>query len=49
MKTILAVLALSLTPAIAMAECSYGKQQAASCKAGTSFDQATGTCVATNA
>lgn len=45
-KMILAALALAFTPAVAMAECSYGKHaQTASCQAGTTWDAATSSCV----
>ncbi|MEP3345457.1 MAG: hypothetical protein ABJN34_11455 [Litoreibacter sp.] len=45
-KTFLAALALTLTPALAAAECSYGQhKQAASCQAGSTWDTATGACV----
>jgi hypothetical protein len=45
-KTILAAVVLALTPAIAFAECNYGKTaQTASCQAGTTWDAATSTCV----
>lgn len=49
-KTTLAALALTLAPALALAEgCNYGKieQQAMSCAAGTSYDASTKTCVPT--
>lgn len=49
-KTILTALALTLAPALALAEgCNYGKtdQQAMSCAAGTTYDAASNTCVAT--
>lgn len=49
-KTVLVALALTLAPALALAEgCNYGKheQQAMSCAAGTTFDAASNTCVAT--
>lgn len=46
MKTALAVLVLTLAPAVAFAECNYGKhQQAASCAAGSSWDSSAGACV----
>lgn len=47
-KMILATLALTLAPTIASAMgCEHGAhQQAASCQAGTSWDAATGSCVA---
>ncbi len=46
-KTFLVVAALALTPGLALAECSYGKQQqAASCASGYSWDVDSGKCVA---
>lgn len=45
-KTLLAALALTLTPALASAECVYGQhKQAASCQTGATWDAETGTCV----
>lgn len=45
-KTFLAVLALTLTPALASAECIYGQhKQAASCQAGATWDADKGVCV----
>lgn len=46
-KTLAAALALTLVPALAMAECSYGKQAAMSCADGSSYDAASGKCVPT--
>ncbi|PTX56506.1 hypothetical protein C8N43_1165 [Litoreibacter ponti] len=47
-KTLLAVAALALTPTLAAAECSYGKQQQAStCATGAVWDADAGKCVAT--
>lgn len=47
-KTILAVVALALTPTLAAAECSFGKhQQAATCATGSVWDADTGKCVVT--
>ena len=46
MKTILAALVLTVAPAIAMAECSYGKQaQTATCADGSKWDASAGKCV----
>ncbi|SFR53856.1 hypothetical protein [Litoreibacter janthinus] len=46
-KTLLAALALTLTPAIASAECAFGQhKQAASCQAGSTWDAEKGACVA---
>ncbi|EPX79970.1 hypothetical protein [Litoreibacter arenae] len=46
-KTLLATLALTLAPALASAECAFGKQQqAATCQAGATWDAEKGTCVA---
>lgn len=47
-KTILAVVALALTPTLAAAECSYSKQQqAATCVSGSVWDADAGKCVVT--
>lgn len=48
-KTVLMALALTLAPALAVAEgCSFGKhQQAMSCAAGTTYDADTNSCVPT--
>ncbi|MEO1734400.1 MAG: hypothetical protein AAFR45_12355 [Pseudomonadota bacterium] len=47
MKTVLAALALTTLPAVAMAECNWGhyKQQAQSCVAGMSWDADKQACV----
>jgi len=46
-KTLLAATVLSAAPALAMAECSFGKmQQAQSCAPGTSWDGDKAACVA---
>ncbi|SFJ54126.1 hypothetical protein [Jannaschia pohangensis] len=47
-KTLLAATVLSAAPALAIAECSYGKlqQQAQSCAPGTSWDGEKAACVA---
>ena len=42
----LIILATALAPTLASAQCIHSEQQAASCKPGTSWDAATGTCVA---
>jgi len=49
LKTLLAALALTVTPAIAMAECSWGKQEqmTMSCTEGTQWDADAQTCVPT--
>ncbi|MHC0053142.1 hypothetical protein [Actibacterium sp. D379-3] len=44
-KTIFAVLAFSLTPALAMADCKWEKINASSCAEGQMFDTKTGACV----
>jgi hypothetical protein len=45
-KTLVAALALTTLPALAMAECTWGKQhQAQSCAAGTTWDATAGACV----
>lgn len=49
-KTCLVALALTLAPALALAQgCNYGKieQQAMSCAAGTTYDTNTNSCVPT--
>lgn len=50
-KTIAAALALTLTPALALAEgCNYGKhQQVMSCATGSVYDAETNSCVKVNA
>lgn len=50
-KTLTVALALTLTPALALAEgCNFGKhQQAMSCSAGTVYDAETNSCVQVNA
>lgn len=44
-KTTLVALALTVLPAVAFAECSWSKQQAQSCAAGTVWDAETHSCV----
>jgi hypothetical protein len=44
-KTLLAVLALSFTPGLAMASCTGEDHAAMSCAEGHSYDQATKSCV----
>ena len=49
-KTLAVALALTLAPTLALAAgCNYGKhdQQVMSCAAGTSYDAATNSCMAT--
>lgn len=48
-KTLIAALALTLAPALAVAQgCSYSKQQQAmSCADGTTYDRDSNTCVPT--
>ena len=46
LKTLLAALALTITPALAMAECSWSKEQVTmSCAEGSQWDAASQTCV----
>ncbi len=46
LKTLLAALALTMTPALAMAECSWKNEQVTmSCAEGTQWDATTQTCV----
>jgi uncharacterized protein YdeI (BOF family) len=48
LKTLLAALALTITPALAMAECSWKQEQMTmSCAEGTQWDAASQTCVPT--
>jgi uncharacterized protein YdeI (BOF family) len=48
LKTLLAALALTTTPALAMAECSFKQEQVTmSCAEGTQWDAASQTCVPT--
>lgn len=49
LKTLLAALALTVTPAIAMAECSWGKHEqiTMSCADGAQWDAEKQTCVPT--
>ena len=47
-KALAAAVALTVVPAFAYAECSFGKHQAAmSCADGTVYDAQSGACVAT--
>ncbi|SEQ65300.1 adenylosuccinate lyase [Thalassovita taeanensis] len=43
-KIVLTALALSAAPALAIAECSAGHQQALSCASGTVWDSQSGSC-----
>ncbi len=43
--TLLAALAISLLPGLALAECRGDHQSAASCLPGTVWDEAKGTCI----
>lgn len=48
LKTLLAALALTITPALAMAECSWKHEQVTmSCAEGTQWDAASQSCVPT--
>ena len=48
LKTLLAALALTITPALASAQCSWSKEQVTmSCAEGTQWDPASQTCVPT--
>ena len=46
-KTLLTAIVLTLAPAMAYASCNYGEHsaQTTSCKAGTSWDAASNSCV----
>lgn len=46
-KTLAAAVALTLLPAFAMAECTYGKQAAMTCADGSVYDHEAGKCVPT--
>jgi hypothetical protein len=48
LKTLLAALALTITPALAMADCSWRSEQVTmSCAEGAQWDETTQTCVPT--